>query len=148
MDLTEKLLIKLLASIETYPSDILVFKPHYYGISKSMYCFEVLVSNKIRNKYNFACIFSFDCHTRKIYLEDYGTLYSSRVQLNTELETLFQESLQFILSFLASIPELAFSLFQTTSRIPEKFYLLTDNGFEQKEQLNHYENFKFVKNIL
>ena len=145
MDLTEKLLIKLLASIETYKSQDLKFKPHFYGTSKSFYCFEILVSNKEKNDSHFACMFSFDCHTNKIYLEDYGTLYSSRTPINHQIEELFSECINVTNSFLSTIPKLTFHLIQTTSRIPEKFYLLKKNGFEQKEQLNHYENFKFVK---
>ncbi len=147
MDLTEKNLIKLLAYIEAYSSDKFVFKPYYYQKNSSMFCFEILVSNKYKGTNDFACTFFFDCNTAKIYLEDYGTLFTSHSTVSKELIALFSEVFQLIAFFLSNYPELGFKLFQTTSRIPEKFDFLKELGFEQKEQLNHYENFKFIKYI-
>lgn len=147
MDLTGKNLIKLLAHIEVYPSDKFILKPHFHKSSSSLYCFEILVTNKSAFSKNFACNFFFDCNSSKIYLEDYGTIFSSQVDLDDTMQELFQEALQLLNSFLSNFPDLKFRLFQTTSRIPEKFNFLKKMGFEQKEQLNHYENFKFIKQI-
>lgn len=91
MDLIEKKLIKLLAFIEAFSSDKYVFKPFFYHSNSSMYCFEVLVTNKYKGTNDFACTFFFDCNTSKIYLEDWGILFTNHINVSNELQELFLE---------------------------------------------------------
>lgn len=144
MDSTEKSLNKLLSVIETFSSDNLSIKASIHGLKNSLNCFEILFSNKVKNDNNFACMFYFDCNSAKIYLEDYGTIYTGKNVTSDEVKTLFKKTLSTVKEILKKIPEVSFTVIQTTSRIPEKFALLQDVGFIKKEQLNHYENFKFV----
>lgn len=144
-DLFKNTLPKLLKYIEAFSYDTFSFKPVYHGTNKTMYCFEVLVTNKDKTLDNFSVMFFFDCTTSKVYLEDYGTIYTGHKPVTAELQRMFEEVIKIIISFIAEFPDLHFTGFQTTSRIPEKFALLEKVGFERKEQLNHYENFRFVK---
>lgn len=147
MDSIDKSLIKLLAVIEAFKSEKFSFKPFFYGSSNAMNCFELLITTKDNKANHFSCTYFFECNTKKIYLEDYGTLYTSKRVLSNEVVSLFNESIEIVRKFLTNAPELQFNLLQTTCRIPEKFSFLTNAGFEKKEQLNHYENFKFVYTI-
>jgi len=147
MDFLDNSLLKLLNHIEDFSSDIFTFKPFYHGTKTKMYCFEVLVSNKENKSNDFACTFFFDCTTSKIYLEDYGTVYTGHKPVTAKTQLMFEEAIQVIISFITEFSDLHFAVFQTTSRIPEKFDFLEKVGFERKEQLNHYENFKFIKLI-
>ena len=144
MNSTEKSLIKLLAQIESFNSDNLLFKPFYHGLTRTMHCFEILVSNRENISEGFAFTFFFDCNTSRIYLEDYGTLYSSQRELTEQIKIYFKEGLQQLKKFLTDYSDLQFSSIQTTSRIPEKFDFLKGVGFQQREQLNHYGNVRFV----
>ena len=144
MNATAENLLKLLSHIESFNSDKLLFKPVFHGLSKTMHCFEILVSNKEENSNSFAFTFFFDCNTSKIYLEDYGTLYSSQRELTEQVKGIFQQGLQQLKEILADFSDFKFTLIQTTSRIPEKFDFLKEVGFQQKEQLNHYGNIRFV----
>ena len=63
MNSTEKSLIKLLAQIESFNSDNLLFKPFYHGLTRTMHCFEILVSNRENISEGFAFTFFFDCNT-------------------------------------------------------------------------------------
>lgn len=145
MDLYNKSLPKLLKRIEAFSSDTLLFKPMFHDTKRQMYCFEILVSNKDKKIDNFSIMFFFDCTTSKIYLEDYGTVYTGHKPVTAELKQMFEEAMQLIISFVTEFSDLHFTDFQTTSRITDKFDFLEKVGFERKEQLNHYENFRFIK---
>ena len=144
MNSVDKSLIKLLAKIEAFKSEKFSFKSFFYGSTNGMNCFELLISTIEQKENHFACAFFFECNSQKIYLEDYGTLYTSLKELTDQVLSSFIEGLQIVRKFLEAFPELEFNIIQTTCRIPEKFVFLENAGFKKKEQLNHYENFKFV----
>jgi hypothetical protein len=146
VDQTEKELIKLLAQINVHNFNELTVKPTFFDKS-SLYCFEIFVTTKIDRENVISVNYFFDCINQKIYIEDYGSAFSSIKDNDLKRKKSFQKIFQEIYSLISQYPKLNFIEFQTTSRIPESFNFLLSLGFEQKEQLNHYGNFKFIFNI-
>ena len=140
----EKHLLKLHDKIENFKSEKLSFKVDQLTSNSSLYCLEVLITNKESNSEKFACTLFFDCNKKIIYLDDYNTIFGSQKQISKNTLELFKQSLTIIKDILTDHPSLDFKTIQTTTRIPDKFDLLKNIGFKQMEQLNHYGNTKFV----
>lgn len=147
MDSLHKKLIKLIAYIETYQSPKFSFKCHYYQESSALFCLVIDSTSLNKDEEHFSCSFFFDCYTKIIYLDDYGTIYSGQSSLTSEKELKFTLLMQEVIRILTQY-DLGFKMFQTTTRINEYMDFLVNVGFEKKEQLNHYGNTKFVMTFL
>lgn len=147
MDSFHKSLIKFLAFVDTYKSSEFTFRAHFYQNTNSLFCLIMDSTSVDIFEDNFSCSFFYDCHTKIIYLEDYGTIYSGRTSLTSKKELKFTLLVQEVIQILTRFKELEFKRFQTTTSITEGIDFLVNIGFEKKEQLNHYGNTKFIMEL-